>query len=193
MGGLAWTEQDLIEVISKVQKESEGLPLHLIPENYYKDIPLPQYRYAVEAENKSLIEEDLEANSILPKEYHYMLCRSHEGFKWIGIQNDNNNLVSCIINYINKKPEDLPESYKLLPPNGTATSNGEWTFLDEYGNTANYPTFGVFIGYFSKNKSVQPAYNMLCFYKDLTQHYQNKYPEAGVKTVVISYTFKGFF
>lgn len=121
-----------------------------------------------------------------------MLCQSHEVFKWIGIQDDNNKLVSYIVKTKSKNPLEMPESYKLLPPDGHMTGGGEWTFLDESGHATKYPSFDVFIGSSSRT-SVLPAYNMLCFYKDLTQHYQNKYPEAGVKTVVISYTFKGFF
>ena len=47
MGTPAWTERELLEVISKDKKDSENLPLHLIPKAYYDNIPLPQYRYAV--------------------------------------------------------------------------------------------------------------------------------------------------
>lgn len=194
MGDPAWTERDLLEIISKVQKESEGLPQHFIPEAYYKNIPLPEYRYAVEAENKSLIEEDLRANSILPTKYHYMLCHSGEGFlKWIGIQDEKHAFGPYIVKKIRKKPEEMPESYKLLPPDRRMISTMEWTLLDESGNTTDYPPFDVFMGYSSKNRSAMPACNMLCFYKDLTQYYQDKYPEAKVEAVVISYTFNGFY
>ena len=194
MGDPAWTERDLLEVISKVQKDSEGVPQHFIPETYYKNIPLLEYRYAVEAENKSLIEEDLEANSILPKSYHYMLCHSGEGyFKWIGIQDESHAFGPYIVKRTSKKPEEMPESYKILPPDGRIITGMEWTFLNESGNATDYPPFDVFIGYSSKIRSVMPGYNMLCFYKDLTQFYQDKYPKAGVKTVVVSYTFKGFY
>ena len=188
MGDPAWTERDLLEVISKEQKDSEGLPLHLVPETYYKKIPLPQYRYAVEAENKSLIEEDLKANSILPKEYHYMLCNSiDDHMKLIGIQEENNVFGPHIVERASKKPEDMPESYKLLPPDGTVASAGEWTFLDESGNTTNYPSFDVFIVRPTKTKSINRTPYVVYLYKDLTQHYQDKYPEVGVKTVVVSY------
>lgn len=194
MGDSAWTERDLLEVISKVQKDSEGLPSHLIPETYYKNIPLPQYRYKVEAENKEPIEADLEANSILPKEYHYMLYRNGKGYlKWMGLQDENNVLGPYIVKHTNMNPLEMPESYKLLPPDGRMISGAEWTLLDESGNATNYPPFDVFIGYSSKNRSVMPTYDMLCFYKDLTQHYQDMYPEAKVKTVVISYIFNGFY
>lgn len=194
MGDPAWTERDLLEVISKVQKESEGLPLHFIPDAYYKRIPLPEYRYAVEAENKSPIEEDLKANSLLPTKYHYMLCHSGEGYlKWMGLQDANHFFGPYIVKSTSKKPEEMPESYKLLPPDGRMIGGGEWMLLDESGNATDYPPFDVFIGYYSKTRSVLPAYDMLCFYKDLTRHYQNKYPDAGVKMVVVSYAFKDFY
>lgn len=194
MGNPAWTERDLLEVISKEQKESEGLPLHFIPDAYYKSIPLPEYRYAVDAENKLLIEEDLKENSLLPTKYHYMLCHSGEGYlKWMGLQDANHIFGPYVAKKTDKKPEEMPESYKLLPPNGNVNGAMEWTLLDESGNATDYPPFDVFIGYYSKTKSAMPAYDMLCFYKDLTQHYQDKYPEAGVKTVVVSYTFKDFY
>lgn len=86
----------------------------------------------------------------------------------------------------------MPESYKLLPPDGRMIGGAEWTLLDESGHATKYLSFDVFIGGSSRT-SVLPAYDMLCFYKDLTRHYQDKYPEAGVKTVVVSYTFKSFY
>lgn len=44
----------------------------------------------------------------------------------------------------NKDPEEMPDSYKLLPPKGNVEGFMEWTFLDEYGNENNYPSFDVF-------------------------------------------------
>lgn len=37
MGQPAWTEHELLEVISKEKKASEGLPKHFIPEAFYKE------------------------------------------------------------------------------------------------------------------------------------------------------------
>lgn len=187
MNNPAWTERKLLEVISKDKKDSENLPLHFIPESYYQNIPLPQYSYKVEAENKSLIKDDLEANSILPKDYHYMLCRGHEGLKWIGIQHESHVLGPYIVKTENKKPEEMPESYKILPPDGTVASGAEWTFLDESGNTTNHPSFDVFIVRPTKTKAVDRTPYVVYFYKDLTRYYQGKFPAAGVNTVVISY------
>lgn len=63
MENSAWTEYELLEIISKNKKDSENLPLHLIPESYYKNIQFPKYRYVVDADNnQKLIEEELEKN-----------------------------------------------------------------------------------------------------------------------------------
>ena len=74
--------------ISKEKKASEGLPKHFIPEAFYKDKFLPKYRYAVEADNKEVIEGDLKNHSILPLEYHYFYYAHSEGPKWLAIKDD---------------------------------------------------------------------------------------------------------
>lgn len=85
----------------------------------------------------------------------------------------------------------MPESYKLLPPEGRIVAgSNEWTFLDESEHPVNPLTFDVFIGYTALTKSAGPTPNTIFLYKDLSQFYQSKYPDAGVKTVVISYTLQ---
>ena len=81
MGEPAWTEYERLEVISKEKKDSEEMPLHFIPKWYYENRPLPQYRYAIESENKELIEEVLKANPILPLDYHYLLYRDEDNHR----------------------------------------------------------------------------------------------------------------
>lgn len=190
MGQPAWAEYDLLDIIYKEKKDSEGLPKHFIPDVFYKDKFLPKYRYAVEADNKEVIEEDLRNNSILPLDYHYMLYRGEDSsLRWIAIKDDSNTLGPCIIKSENKDPEKMPESYKLLPWEGNV--NGSmmgWSFLDEEGHETNYPSFDVFVGPAAKSKSVDLTPNTVYLYKDLTEYYKNKYPEAGVKAVVVSYT-----
>ena len=57
----AWTEYELLEIISKNRKDSENLPLHFIPKSYYENVQLPKYKYVVDADNnQKLIEEELE-------------------------------------------------------------------------------------------------------------------------------------
>lgn len=191
MGQPAWTEYDLFDVLSKEKKNSEGLPLHFIPEWFYEEHVLPKYQYAVETDNKEVIEEDLRTNSILPLDYHYMLYRGEDSsLRWIAIKDDSNTLGPCIIKSENKDPEKMPESYKLLPWEGNVYGFMGWQFLDEEGNETNYPSFDVFASRSTKSRTFNPAPNTVCLYKDLTEYYKNKYPEAGVKAVVVSYAIE---
>lgn len=188
MGEPAWTEYELLETISKEKKVSEDLPLHFIPEWYYKDQFIPKYRFAVEADNKEIIEEDLKANSIMPLDYHYLLYRGDNNLvKWVAIKDNSTMSSPKFIKSRHKKDEELPDSYTMLPPKGNAMGWIEWTFLDEYGSETDIPSFDVLIGHFKETRSTGPTPNMACLYKDLTEYYKNKYPEAGVKTVVVSY------
>lgn len=191
MGQPAWTEYDLLDVLSKEKKDSEGLPLHFIPEWFYEEHVLPKYQYAVETDNKEVIGEDLRTNSILPLDYHYMLYRGEDSsLRWIAIKDDSNTLGPCIIKSENKDPEKMPESYKLLPWEGNVYGFMGWQFLDEEGNETNYPSFDVFASRSTKSRTFNPAPNTVCLYKDLTEYYKNKYPEAGVKAVVVSYAIE---
>ena len=191
MGQPAWTEHELLEVISKEKKASVGLPKHFIPEAFYKDKFLPTYKYAVEADNKEVIEEDLKNNSILPLDYHYMLYRGEDSsLRWIAIKDDKNTIRPCIIISRNKDPEKMPESYKLLPWEGNVYGFMGWQFLDEEGNETNYPSFDVFASRSTKSRTFNPAPNTVCLYKDLTEYYKNKYPQAAIKAVVVSYAIE---
>ena len=188
MGTPAWTERELLEVISKDKKDSDNLPLHFIPEAFYDNIPLPQYRYTVDADNKELVEQDLEENSLIPLDYHVMFYRSEDNcLRWIALKDDNNIFGPYIIQTKSKAPEEMPESYKLLPLEANIVGYGEWTFLDESGTTIDNFSFDVFMGYANKTKSDMPVANTIYLYKDLTEYYQTKYSEADVKTVVVSY------
>lgn len=68
----------------------------------------------------------------------------------------------------------MPESYKILPPDGKVASAGEWTFLDKSDNTTNYPSFDVFIVRPTKTKSIDRTPYVVYLYKDLTKHYQGQ-------------------
>ena len=76
-----------------------------------------------------------------------------------------------------------------MPPEGQVQAFMEWSFLDEEGNAKNYPSFDVFLGCSTESKSAVTTPD-LYFYKDLTEYYKGKYPDGGVKAVVVSYTFK---
>lgn len=188
MGTPAWSECELLEVISKDKTDSENLPLHFIPEAFYENIPLPQYRYAVEADNQDLIEQDLKENSLIPSDYHHMLYRGEDNLlRSIALYNSDKVLGPYIIQTKNKAPEEMPESYKTLPPDAQIAGYGEWTFSDEAENPIDNLSFDVFIGYAARTKDIDRTPTAIYLYKDLTEYYRTKYPEAGVKTVVVSY------
>ncbi len=86
----------------------------------------------------------------------------------------------------NRTQEEFPEVYQILPPDGQVNGFMEWSFLDEEGNETGYPSFDVLIGYSASG--VTP--NLFYLYKDLTAHYKSKYPDAGVKAVVVSYALE---
>ena len=132
--------------------------------------------------------EELEKESLIPLDFHYIFWRSEDKFlRCIAIKDDNNTLGPCIIKNENKAPEEMPESYKLLPPEGNVFGYGKWTFLDEHGNETNYLSFDVFMGRSAKSRNVDLTPDVAYLYKDLSEYYKNKYPQAGVKTVVVSY------
>ena len=58
---------------------------------------------------------------------------------------------------------------------------------DEQGNETNYLSFDVFMGRSAKSRNVDLTPDVAYLYKDLSEYYKNKYPQAGVKTVVVSY------
>lgn len=64
---------------------------------------------------------------------------------------------------------------------------GKWTFSDEQGNETNYLSFDVFMGRSAKSRNVDLTPDVAYLYKDLSEYYKNKYPQAGVRTVVVSY------
>ena len=187
MGEPAWTERELLEVIAKEERASDNLPLHLIPAWYYKDQYTPEYNYIVEADSKALIEEDLKSSPILPLDYHYLLYRSdHPFLSWIAIKDDTHVLGSGTVKSLNRNPSEMPESYRLLPPE-YKDINMEWTFLDESGNELNGASFDVALGYSYKSREAAPPPNLVYLYQDLTEHYKAKYPDAGVTAVAVSY------
>ena len=188
MGQPAWSERNLLELLSKEKKDSEALPLHFIPEWYYKDRFMPEYKYAIEADSKEVIEADLKANPILPLNDHYLLYDA--GFsKWI-VMDDGNNTKGQ--GYIKKTDvedpnTEFPLSYKMLRPEGQICGTMKWNFMNELDDENIYHSFDVFIVQNASLKTDIIRNIAPYLYKDLTDYYVSKYPEAGVKTVVVSF------
>lgn len=186
----AWTEYQLLEILSKEKKDSEDLPGNFIPAWYYKDKFIPEYSYAIDADDKETIEKNLKSNPVMPLDNHYLIYFYGEGLsKWVIIDNTEQMQGKGILKQVNKNPEEFPESYKLLPLSGKGSISGymEWTFLDESGNETSCPPFDVFLVRGAQTKSENTTLITPYLYLDLTEYYQKQYPQAGVRTVVVSY------
>ena len=191
MGDPAWTEYELLKVISKERKVSENLPPHFIPDWYFEQrCPYinPEFAYAIEADQKDEIENDLKTDAT----YKFGGLRCYIAFtgtrKWFLLDVDMHIVNQGFLISRGKEPTEFPESYKLLPPESKVAGYGEFNFVtgDDIEDTV--MQYDVFI--YAQNRTPAPQNVEIWLYKDLTAYYQNKYPEANVKAVVIRYMVK---
>ena len=183
MGEPVWTESRLLKVLSKEAKDSEDVPEHLLPKQYYENETfVPEYRFAVEAEQKELIEKDLKENPPFMVGANVIIYG--EGLsRWIALDKKGKMLGNGILKHVNVGSPSVPDSYKLLPLKSIRAYQ-HWTFMDDNDNViVDYDTFIS-----TESISRSPAYVGLTpwLYKDVTDIYKDKYPNAGVKTVVYS-------
>lgn len=192
MGDPVWTERKLLEVISKVKKDSENLPIHFIPDWYFRDRCMhidPNFDYAIDADKKDEIENDLKTDPTynFGGLVYYLVL---EKGRWY-LQNSDMETKDFGIMY--RKPKDikdLPESYKLLPPNKNIFSYGLYVFAKNNDPEDIVMEYDTFIYRESQTKTTEPQSIGMQLYKDLTTYYKNKFPEAKVKGVVIRYEVK---
>ncbi len=179
MGEPVWTESKLHKILSKEEKNSVDVPEHLLQKQYYENETfVPEYRFAVEAESKELIEKEMKDNP--PFMVGANVIVYEKGFsKWIAIDKEGMVLGKGKLKRRNIEYSSLPDSYKLLPLKGIR-SYQLWTFMDDDDKVS----FDVFISSKSRNESPDSLTPWL--YKDVTDIFKSKYPDAGVKTVVYS-------
>ena len=191
MGDPAWTEYELLEVISKERKDSKNLPPHFIPDWYFEQhCPYinPEFAYAIEADKKEDIENDLETDAT----YKFGGLRCYISFtgtrKWFLLDADMHTIDKGTLITRNKDITEFPEIYKLLPPESKVFGYGEFNFVtgDDIEDTV--MQYDVFI--YAQNRTPAPQNVDIWLYKDLTAYYQRKYPAADVKAVVIRYEVK---
>ena len=187
MGDPAWTEYELLEVISKEHKNSENLPPHFIPDWYFEQYCQyinPEFAYAIDADKKEDIENDLKTNST----YKFGGLRYYIAFYGIGIwflQDDDMHTVEHgVLIRKSKELTEFPESYKLLPLEIKNYEFGEFNFVTSDDTEDYVMQYDVFM------YVVAPQIVDIWLYKDLTAYYQRKYPAADVKAVVIRYEVK---
>lgn len=190
MGEPAWTEYDLLEVIAKERKDSENLPPHFIPNWYFEQYcPYinPEFAYAIEADQKENIENDLKTNAT----YKFEGLRYYIPFsgadKWFLLDDDMHTVGQGILIRRSKEPTEFPETYKLLMPEEQVLGYGQFDFATTTAPDEPFMQYDVFICRQALSKSVAQQSMDIWLYKDLTAYYQSKYPETNMKAVVIRY------
>lgn len=190
MGDPAWTEYELLEVISKERKDSENLPPHFIPNWYFEQrCPYinPEFAYAIEADQKENIENDLKTDVT----YTFGGLRYYITFtgirKWFLLDADMHTIEKGSLITRSKDIAEFPEAYKLLPPERKVSGYGEFNFVKGYDIEDVVMQYDGFMSNQNRSKDIKPQSIGIWLYKDLTAYYQSKYPEANVNTVVIRY------
>ena len=188
MGEPVWTESRLLKVLSKEAKNSVDVPEHLLPKQYYENETfVPEYRFAVEAEQKELIERDLKENPPFMVGANVIVYGIKPAFqRWIALDKTGKTLGNGNLRLLNVESPSIPETYKLLPLKGVQSNQcyQRWTFMDN--NDKEIVAYDTFISTESIGRSPAPVSKTPWFYKDVTDIYKAKYPDAGVKTVVYS-------
>lgn len=193
MGDPAWTEYLLLEVISKERKDSENLPPHFIPNWYFEQYcPYinPAFVYAIEADQKEVIENDLKIDDT----YKFGGLRYYMSFSrtdnWFLLDDDMHTVGHGVLIRRSKELTEFPESYKLLPPESKVVGYGEFNFVTGNDTENVVMQYDVFLSAQNRSKDVALQNVGIWLYKDLTAYYQSKYPAADVKAVVIRYEVK---
>lgn len=151
-------EYELLEVLSKVKKESEGLPLHFVPDWYFEScFPYvdSEFAFAVEADDKEAVESAIKADEELGfggRRFYVSLQRGD----WFLLDKDMSCLERGDIIRKSRELEDLPESYKLLVPDGNVVGTGHYDFARLSEPEDVVLGFDVFVTRASGSKSVMP-------------------------------------
>ena len=194
MGDPAWTEYELLKVISKKRKDSENLPPHFIPDWYFEQhCPYidPEFAYAIDADKKEDIENDLKTDAT----YKFGGLRCYIAFtgtrKWFLLDVDMHTIDKGTLITRTKDITEFPDIYKLLPPESKITSYVRFYFVKGDDIEDSVMQYDAFI-YAQRSRDYAPAPQIvdIWLYNDLTAYYQSKYPEANVKAVVIRYMVK---
>lgn len=186
MGDPAWTEYELLEVISKEHKNSENLPPHFIPDWYFEQYcPYinSEFAYAIDADKKEDIENDLKTD--VAYKFGGSCCYMCNADKWFLLDSDMQTKEHGIVIRKSKDPTEFPESYKLLMPEQQIVAFGQYDFV----TVPEEPImqYDVMISRQFPTKSISRETYILWLYKDLTAYYQSKYPDSNVNAVVIRY------
>ena len=191
MGEPAWTEYALIEEISKEAKASENVPDNFIPEWYFEQYctDLDDFAYKVEAEHPETIATDIENDPAFSFNGG-KLCMVGLG-QWLLLDPDNNVEKWGQLKRVSMSADEMPDIYRIFPPEdaGSIRGYGRLEFMELGDDDNSLMQFDIFFAPSARSKADQPIPHSfrLWLYKDLTEVYKKKYPEAGVEAVVIRY------
>lgn len=192
MGDSAWTEYELLEVLSKERKVSENLPLHFVPDWYFEDRCMyidPEFAYAVDADKKEDVENDLKSDD----SYRFGGLRYYVAFpadKWFLLDADMQTKGLGTVIRKSVEPTEFPDTYRLLMPEQQVVGYGQYDFVANAAPETPVMQYDGLICRQFTSRSAAPAAYTLWLYRDLTAYYRSKYPEANVKAVVIRYVMK---
>lgn len=185
-GDPSWTEYKLLEVISKEKHDSEGLPDNLLSSNY--NCLNAELRYVIEADEKDEVEKRLMNNSPLFMCKQFVFNKEFTEFAMLNENYEHLVLADGKLKRDTNDNENFPDSYKLIPLEGQAAATEQWTFLIDLTTHKATLTMDAFIvnlpGSTGNSGGMR---SQIWLYRDMTQYVQEAFPEAGVKTVVVSY------
>lgn len=185
-GDPSWTEYKLLEVISKEKHDSEGLPDNLLPSNY--NCLNAELRYVIEADEKDEVDTRLMNNSPLFMCKQFVFNKEFTEFAMLNENYEYLVLANGKLKRDTNDNENFPDSYKLIPLEGQAAATEQWTFLIDLITHKAALTMDAFIvnlpGSTGNSGGMR---SQIWLYRDMTQYAQEAFPEAGVKTVVVSY------
>ena len=189
MGDPAWTEYKLLSVISKEKKESSDVPPAFFPEGMEFQPIDPQY--VIDADEKEFVETDIENNPYLLWKHSIVI---NEDMSRFAVVDEKFNIVA--IGAIEKETVEslsFPVSYKILVPEGEIAGYMNWEFTYQTSAAMDQSAsrnYDVFLTLYPLCESKSPGESRyrVWIYKDLTEYYRNKFPDANVKAVVIRHT-----
>lgn len=191
MGTPAWTEYQLLKVLSKEKKVSENLPEHFIPKWFYeKGQYIPEYRFIVDADDLGLahVGRELERDQPLLATCHVIFYQ--KGDKWLVIDSNDKLIGKGTMKHEFVLINEFPDSYKLLPL-GQIQGTMRWTFVDGPGSALNMEPFDVFLALWQRTKALDVDKTPdPWLYRDVTDYFQKKYPNDGIKAVVYTLGLK---
>lgn len=186
-GDISRTEYKLLDVISKEKHDSEGLPENFLSSDY--NSLNAEFRYVIEADEKDEVEKRLMNNSPL------FMCKQfvfNKEFTEFAMLNENYEYLVLADGKLKRETNDnenFPDSYKLIPLEGQVVATEQWSFIiDLITHKASLTMDAFIVNLPGSTGNSGGMCSQIWLYQDMTQYAQEAFPEAGVKTVVVSYT-----